>query len=151
MQLITIAFIAHTQHVVRGGSHCEVVGADDSLIVVGQGDAPHLSEDSHLGRQLHPAFIEIQRTVSIHAPYGIILYNGMCLQQGRPFPRCVILTPPFKIDNQSCTSLQETGTVLYGCLVTHLSGQASRQQLAVGQEIQTHVQLVQLRRVVRYR
>ena len=78
---MAVALVAQTEDVVGEGCHGEVVGADDSLVIVGECYAPNLCKDSALGVHTNPPLVESECHVAVAAPDTNILYHGARLKQ----------------------------------------------------------------------
>ena len=80
VHLVSEAFIAHAKGVVRAGRIGKVVGADDTFIVIGKGNAAHLRKQAEGRRSLYPALVQAHGQVAVHAPDSVVLEGQVRLE-----------------------------------------------------------------------
>ena len=126
---MTLALVACTDDVVRERSHGPVVGADDTLVVVGQCHASHLYEESVLGFHSGPGFEDVERALARLSPDSAVLDVQLCFE-----------ARPFKAYHESLTVHQELRFVVI-CRRCH----SAVAYFAVGEYLEIYLQRVLLR------
>ena len=126
MNLVSEAFIAELQDVVRVRSHRPIVGTNDAFVVVGKHLPSHLGKEAVLCSQLCPCLIEIEAALVALSPNSTMLGSHLCLDVG------TLVTY-----RQTCSLQKELGTIILSAF-----SETAESHLATPQHIQVYVELV---------
>ena len=80
MGLVSVALVAQLEHVVGDGRHGPVVGADDALVVVGEGLSAQLHKQAYRQCIFGPGFKHMEAAVASLAPDAGVLGGNLYLQ-----------------------------------------------------------------------
>ena len=131
MNLVSVAFITEFDDIVREGCHGPVVGTDDTFIVVGKHLATHLGEEAHLGRKLHPGFVEVETSAAILSPHALMPCRHLCRDVGT-----------FVANGEACPSHEKLCAVVVCAVLVCRIAQSAEAHLAVPKQVEVNVYLV---------
>ena len=129
VQLMSEAFVAQLQGVVRHGGHRPVVAAEDALVVVGQRLSSDLCKEPVLRVEVDPCLVDVEAVGLVAAPHTTVLCGGMGYEAG-----------PLVADAEQCSGNDEGGLVVGALFV----GQSALAQLTAREEVQVDDEFVLL-------